>query len=577
VNLTDIHYELLNTAQKNEINQVRCPTCSQPVLGALFECINCEDTQSPRTLCVKCLQRDMSSDRHKDHAFIITNPLRLGPAVALIRTTVGSDGLIKIHGVKEACTAARKNRGRVKTGPTQQQERRTGFGWGMNPNPIPQGISPKRQTRAVMCRVDVYPDGRIVFADNPARAVEWISLDGIAFQACGHCKKKPYEVVTLKSEVCNPETENRVLCLLESSLSGMHFHNGNLRLLSPVDDLPPHEAITLGTISNLAQKKAVCTDTGVAVALLDDNSLSLNQLSVDHCGTQKLEPLSSPLVADGVEVNIKYCFDRDDAITKLHGDLTFSKPLTHSFGDGSSDMLLFTLPDILRPTHTHDVLVFGQGSSHRASSELDADPNADKLDAHANSTTISSSGSGSSSEDNVDASIGVGAAVLRFYSDGQVLLRCLTIDTPCALQKLFLSSIIYKTVPSHVSGKSSLEISSFSGPLTTGQFVFGDNVCSSPDPNTHHARRPFSLAQDIDDDFRILEEAAQGGYTSCTCRDYPCPCIVAARERFRPQGGVLVGSGDHFGIAGIHSKDGHCFLTGQVMIALCDTMTHCII
>jgi hypothetical protein len=314
----------------------------------------------------------------------------------------------------------------------------------------------------------------------------------------------------------------------------------------------------------LTQKKAVCTDMGVAVALLDDNLLALNQLSVDHCGTQKLTPLSSPLAADGVEVNIKYWYDRDDAIAKLHGDLIFSKPLTHSFGDGSSDLLLFTLPDILRPAHTHDVLVFGQGSLRRASSELDdadldADPDA-KVDA---TTSISSS----SSEDN--ASIGVGAAVLRFYPDGQVRLRCLTIDTPCALKKLFLSSIIYKTVPSHVNGKSSLEISSFSGPLTTGQFVYGDYVCSRPDPNTHHAQRPLYLAHDIDDDCRILQEAVQGGYMSCTCRDYPCPCILTARERFRRHGVPLCG-GDpiDFGLVGIHSKDGYCFLTGQVMVDL---------
>lgn len=560
VNFTDIHYALPTDSAQTAIHRVSCRSCSNFVLGAIFECINCEDGPAASTLCVKCLQRDMvtATSKHKDHAFSITNPPRLGPTVALVHTTVDSNGLIKIHKARETCIATRKNRGRINAGPNSQQRH------------IPSGNlgaqRPKRPVRATMCRIDIYPDGRIVFADNAARAVEWISLDGIAFQTCGYCRKKPFETVAMESDVCNPETENRTCSLSENSLSGMHFHNGNLRLAVSIEELPPDKSITVGKLNNhLTRKKGVGTNVGVAVVFLDDSLLSLNQLSVNHSRTQELTPLTSPLVGDGVECNVMYWFDRDAAIAKLHGTLTFSEPLRHTFGDGSSDMLLFTLPDILRPVHTHDVLVFGQGSSHDASSFSEVDHEAE-LRTIANSRSSSSSGGG----DSVDDSIGVGSAVLRIHPDGQVLLRCLTIDTPCALQKLFLSGIVYKTVQSTVTNTSSLEISSFAGQLSIGQFVFGDNVCSRPDPNTLHAVRPPSLAQEkSSEDSRALEEAVKGGYTSCRCGNYPCACIKAARERFRRQGIVSLsaGRGDpvDFGVAGVQSKDGYCFLTGQVL------------
>jgi hypothetical protein len=177
------------------------------------------------SLCLHCVQLHLDPTRktkHAGHVFALVNPLQKPrPAIQLTRAELAPDGSLSVYGLKSCLDRLTAPEPPVPHG--QQYH-------------IPDPWLDRHGPRAV--RVDVHPDGRIVYADATGLACAHIQLDSISFKISG--KGKVYPLTLTDAAACGPVGggfREPGMCQVKG---GVVFCSGHVALLAPpVDDLPP--------------------------------------------------------------------------------------------------------------------------------------------------------------------------------------------------------------------------------------------------------------------------------------------------------------------------------------------------
>lgn len=183
VTLTTDHAQY-NTGQRDPVffskdlrwKKISCTECTRDIHGTRFDCIQCGgDSGFPETtLCMACVTKHVDhhwgKTKHSGHQFAVVNPAtkRPLPALKFLRSTLSeSSGILSVANIGQAFDLVEMEE---KAG---EYRRRESIG----------------DTGLVTVRVDVCPDGRVLFADSAGRAVGSLYLDSIMFRVNGD--KKP--------------------------------------------------------------------------------------------------------------------------------------------------------------------------------------------------------------------------------------------------------------------------------------------------------------------------------------------------------------------------------------------------
>ncbi len=175
LNLSDLQVDLsVGVSDSNQIQLIRCSSCRQPIRGTRFDCVYCSNPRS--SICFKCMGDAVKrSGRHRNHHFEIINPLKKPDCnLKLLQCCLTPAGAIQVYNIAY-CRAT---------------------------PPPPPKVGPDRiETPAKYCavRIDVLPNGNIVFADDFGRSFRCLVLENIVFPLQGtnsDALALPSEIVT---------------------------------------------------------------------------------------------------------------------------------------------------------------------------------------------------------------------------------------------------------------------------------------------------------------------------------------------------------------------------------------------
>eukprot|EP00945_MAST-04E_sp_MAST-4E-sp1_P005040 g5040.t1 len=190
-----------------------CTECSEVIKGTRFDCINCggDSGRPSATLCLKCVTNHVDhrwgKTKHSGHKFAVVNPLTTAPVPALryVQARLNQEsGILSVRDLSRAVdlvelldTASDKN--------------------------LEDGS-------LVTVRVDLHPDGNLVFADNARRAIGDLCLDSIAFdlndnKTCGG-DKQPLKLLDSAPFYCETDEPQKVNVEAAHLSESIVFHPG---------------------------------------------------------------------------------------------------------------------------------------------------------------------------------------------------------------------------------------------------------------------------------------------------------------------------------------------------------------
>ena len=182
LNLSDMQVDItLGLDSENRVQAVKCTTCLDPICGTRFDCVYCSNPRS--SLCFKCMGESLKGGgQHRNHHFEIVNPIKKPSSnnFKLLQCCLTSTGAIQVHNLANiphevgATTVA-----------TRPRE------WAV---------------KYCTVRIDIFPNGNIVFADDYGKACRCLVLDNIAFPLQG----TDSDALCLRQEIVSSSSPLRV-------------------------------------------------------------------------------------------------------------------------------------------------------------------------------------------------------------------------------------------------------------------------------------------------------------------------------------------------------------------------------
>ena len=238
LSLTDDHFDI---SEPLSPTRLYCAQCSSQISGTMFECLSCKHAphnkpssssniapvfmggnhtnHEQHTFCLSCVRKElnpsacenktnnspsafpsfastqqMSQQRktgfHRDHTFRLAHPPKTSSEIMTVAVmSISSQGLLEIHDLLPD-----------KYEVQQEQASQTMY-YG----------TPIKPAEPILVTVEVHPDGRILFADNHCRAVDWLCLDSIMFNTTRHDEAGSCNVSLDDTVFTNSRGEKKIL------------------------------------------------------------------------------------------------------------------------------------------------------------------------------------------------------------------------------------------------------------------------------------------------------------------------------------------------------------------------------